>query len=123
MAEDISFAPGRTHVVVTSRGPPSLDEMKQTLSALAQIRFLTGIDKVVVDSRARSGQPSTADLYRGAELLAESLGPGMRIAVLVARVEGDHDFFAKVCVHRGAIVAFFQDEQAALGWLLEDSEP
>ncbi|HEY7673814.1 MAG TPA: hypothetical protein VH867_01105 [Burkholderiales bacterium] len=120
MAEDIRLSPDGTHIIVSSLGSPSLGEMTQTLSKLAQIRFERGIDKVLVDSRARSGQPSAVDIYRGGELLARTLGPGIRIVVLVGQIEGGHSLFENVAVNRGATVAFFQHEQTALNWLLKN---
>lgn len=120
MAEDIRLSPDGTHILVTSVGPPSLGEMAQTLAKLAQLRLEHRIDKVLIDSRARSGQPSASDIYRGGELLAQTLGPGMRIAVLVGQIEGSHSLFEDVAVNRGAAVAFFQHEQLALSWLLEN---
>ena len=120
MAEHIRISPDGTHILVTSVGPPSLDELAQTLSKLAELRLEHGIDKVLVDSRARSGQSSVADIYRGGELLARTLRPGTRIAVLVGQIEGDHGLFEDVASNRGAVVAFFQHEQLALSWLLKN---
>ena len=119
MAEEIRVSVDRTHILVSSTGPPSLDEMAQTLSRLAQLQLERGIDKVLVDSRARSGQPPVADIYAGGEILARTLAPGTRIAVLVGQIEGDHRLFENVAVNRGAAVAFFQHEQPALDWLLK----
>jgi hypothetical protein len=119
MAEDIRLSPDGTHILVSSVGPPSLDELAQTLSKLAQLRLNHRVDKVLVDSRARSGQPSVAAIYSGGKLLAETLGPGMRIAVLVGQIERDQSLFENVAVNRGAAIAFFQHEQQALSWLLK----
>jgi hypothetical protein len=80
----------------------SLEEMERTLSRLAKLRVDCRIDKVLVDSRTRTGQPPAADLYRGGTLLAERLGPWTRVAVLVERIEPDHTLF-----------------QTALRWLLK----
>src|SRR6185503_16622708 len=120
MAEDIRISPDGTHILVASVGSPSLGEMERTLSKLSELRLEHGIDKVLVDSRARTGQPPVADIYRGGELIAETLGPGIRVAVLVGRIESDHRLFEDAAVNRGAVVAFFQDEQPALKWLLNN---
>jgi len=61
-----------------------------------------------------------SDIFRGGELLATTLGPGTRIAVLVGRIERDHTLFENVAVNRGAGVSFFQDEPPALRWLLKE---
>ena len=118
MSEEIRISPDGTHVLITSMGPPSLREMTQTLSKLAELRRDHRIDKVLVDSRARTGQPPVSDIYRGGELLAKSMGRGTRIAVLVGQIEGDHTLFENVALNRGAVVAFFQREDLALRWLL-----
>jgi hypothetical protein len=120
MAEEIRISPDGTHIRVTSVGPPSLSEMTQTLSKLVELRLVHRIDKVLVDSRARSGQPPALDIFRGGELLAKKLGAGTRIAVLVGQIEGDHTLFENVTVNRGAVVAFFQQEALALRWLLKN---
>lgn len=121
MPEDIRLSPDATHFVVTSAGPPSLDELTQTLARLAELRRQHQIDKILVDSRARNGQPSVSSIYRGGELLAERFGLGTRVAVLVRRIEGDHRLFENVAVNRGATVAFFDDKESALGWLLQSN--
>lgn len=97
-----------------------MSEMTQTLSKLVELRLVHRIDKVLVDSRARSGQPPALDIFRGGELLAKKLGAGTRIAVLVGQIEGDHTLFENVTVNRGAVVAFFQQEALALRWLLKN---
>ena len=119
MPEDIRISPDRSHFVVTSAGSPSLDELTQTLATLAELRRKHHVDRILVDSRARSGQPSILSIYRGGELLAEHLGSGARLAVLVQRIEDDHALFENVTVNRGATVAFFDDEDSALRWLLQ----
>jgi hypothetical protein len=93
--------------------------MMQTLSTIAEFRRDRGIDKILVDSRARSGQPSVPDIYRGGVSLAEKLGSGIRIALLVREHTAGHTLFENVAVNRGAVVAYFQQEDLALRWLLE----
>ena len=121
MTEEVRISPDATHIVVTSTGAPSLAEMQQTLATIAQLRAEHGVDKVLVDSRARSGQPSVSEIYRGGELLADALGTSARIAVLVGRLERDHTFFENVAVNRGAVIAYFQSEELALRWLSENA--
>lgn len=118
MAEEVRISPDGTHILVTSLGPPSLAEMKQTLSKLEQLGGEHGINNVLVDSCARSGQPSVSEIYRGGKLLAETLKSPVRIAVIVGRIEPDHALFENVAVNRGAVVTYFQSEQEALHWLL-----
>ena len=96
-----------------------MDEMMQTLATIEEFRRDRGIDKILVDSRARSGQPPIPDIYRGGVALAEKLGPRARIAVLVREHAAGHTLFENVAVNRGAAVAYFQQEDLALRWLLE----
>jgi hypothetical protein len=119
VTEQIRVSLDGTCILVTSQGSPSLAEMEQTLSRLAELREAHGINHVLVDSRARSGQPGVADIYRGGKLLAETLGPQVRIAVLVSRLEPDHTLFENVAVNRGATVAYFEVEEKARSWLFE----
>ena len=117
MAEEVRMSPDGNLILVVSDGKPSLGEMRQTLAAIADLRRTHGIERVLVDSRARSDQPPVSDLFQGGEMLARELGPNVRIAVLVASLQGDHVFFENVAVNRGARVAFFEDEHVALRWI------
>jgi len=117
MAEDVRVSADGTRVLVVSSGAPSLEEMGRTLSKIAELRRDYKIGSVLVDSRARRGQPSVAEIFAGGKLLAETLGPGIRIAVLVSDVTADHTLFEDVAVNRGGTVAFFSDEQLAAQWL------
>jgi len=93
--------------------------MMQTLSTIVEFRRDRRIDRILVDSRARSGQPSVRDIYRGGVSLAEKLGSGTRIAVLVSEHTAGHTLFENVAVNRGTVVAYFQQEDPAHRWLLE----
>jgi hypothetical protein len=121
VTEEVSISPNGACILVQSAGNPSLGEMKRTLAAVADLRRRHGIDRILVDSRDRSGQPPIADLYQGGEVLARELGAQARIAVLVRKLAVEHAFFENVVVNRGALVAFFEDEAAATRWLAGDS--
>ena len=117
MAEEVQISPCGMYILVRSSGHPSLDELKQTLSGIVKLNRDHKLNKVLVDSRSRSGQPSVFDIFKGAEFLAETLGSEVRVAVLVDKIEYDHKFFENVAVNRFASVAFFQNEDLALQWL------
>lgn len=117
MTEQVELAPDRSCIRVVSSGMPSLSEMRRTIEAIAALRRAHGLSRVLVDSRSRSGQPAVADLFQGGELLARELGPGTRIAILVAGREPGHEFFENVAINRGASLAFFVDEREAVNWL------
>ncbi len=119
MTEEVRISPDGTCIRVVSAGEPSLAEMTRTLAAIADLRRTHGIDRVLVDSRARTTQPPLADLFQGGELLVRELGPKARVAVLVAQLQSGHVFFENVVVNRGASVAFFEDEHAALSWMAD----
>jgi hypothetical protein len=118
MTEEVRLSPDGSYIRITSAGPPSLAEMEETLSQIVKLQRHHGIAKVLVDSRVRSGQPSVLDIFRGGQMLAKSLEPGTRVAVLVALRERDHSFFEDVASNRGALVAYFQLEELAIQWLL-----
>ena len=120
MTEEVRVSPDGTHILVRSAGPPSLGEMKRTLARIVELRRDHEIDKVLVDSRARTGQPSVPDIYDGGELLAKALGSGTRVAVLINELMADHTLFENVAVNRGSIVAYFQQEDFALRWLSQN---
>lgn len=120
MTETLSISPDETYIRVHSSGSPSLDEMQQTLAEILELSHEYGINAVLVDSRGRSGQPPLTDIYSGGETLAETLGSQIRVAVLVKKLLDDHTFFENVAVNRGADLAYFEDEDAALSWLLQD---
>jgi hypothetical protein len=120
MTEEVRISPDARCIMVRSTGAPSLGEMKRTLGAIAELRRSHGIDRILVDSRGRDAQPPIADLYQGGEMLARDLGSRARIAVLVLGHAPEHAFFENVAVNRGAHVAFFEDEAAAVRWLSDD---
>jgi hypothetical protein len=117
MTEEVRISADGTSILVFSAGLPCLDEMKRTLATIVELRRTHGIDNIFVDSRGRVGQPETIDLYQGGEMLSQQLGADARVAVLVRKLVPEHGFFENVAVNRGASVAFFEDEQAALEWL------
>ncbi len=119
MAEEVCVSSDGTYILVRSTGSPSLQEMKQTLSRIAEIYRDHKLDLVLVDSRARHEQPSVADIFKGGEMLAKTLGYITRIAVLVGEITADHALFENVAVNRGSVVAYFQDEAKALRWLTQ----
>ena len=87
MTEEVRVSPDGTHILVRSAGPPSLGEMKRTLARIVELRRDQEIDKVLIDSRARSGQPSMADIYNGGELLAKTLGYRTRVLCSSANLQ------------------------------------
>ena len=117
MPEEVRVSPDGSRILVTSSGQPSLEEMKRTLAKLEELRRQHGIDRILVDSRARSSQPSMSEIFRGAELLAEKLGRRVRVAVLAGKPDADHEFFATTATNRGTAVRFFTSEDPALAWL------
>lgn len=119
MTEVVRLSDDGTMILVHSEGAPSLDEMKRTLARIVELRREHHIDRILVDSRARTGQPSILDIYEGGELLASMLGGEPRVAVLVGEIAGGHVFFENVTFIRGSVVAYFEDYDKALGWLAQ----
>lgn len=122
MTEEVRLSSDGTWISVRSEGAPSLAEMKQTLARIAELRRIHQVDKVLVDSRARSAQPSVIDIHDGGELLASMLGSSVRVAIVVAELASGHKFFQDVAYLQGSIVAYFQDYDAALRWLQRDTD-
>ncbi|HET7778893.1 MAG TPA: hypothetical protein VFL07_10085, partial [Rudaea sp.] len=63
MTEVVRLSDDGTMILVHSEGAPSLGEMKQTLARIAELRQEHRVDRILVDSRARTNQPSILDLY------------------------------------------------------------
>jgi hypothetical protein len=120
MAEEIRISPDNTHIFVYAKGKPTLREFKKTISRLVEIQSSSGIDKLLVDARDRRHHPSASHIYEGAKVLAESLKGVFRVAVLVNAIDNNHRFFEDVALNRGAILSFFQREEAACAWLFEN---
>src|SRR6185503_2049220 len=93
MGEEVTIDREHSCILVRSWGVPSLAEMDATLSRIAQLRAESGIDSVLVDSRARTAQPSLAEMMAGGRMVGERLGPSARIAVLVERLEDGQVYF------------------------------
>ena len=119
MTEIVRLSDDGTMILVHSEGAPSLSEMKRTLARIAELRQEHGIDRILVDSRARTGQPSSLEIYAGGELLANMLGDQPRVAVLVGEIAGGHVFFEEVAFIRGSAVAYFQEYDKAVRWLVQ----
>ncbi|HSE12547.1 MAG TPA: hypothetical protein VLB69_07925 [Rudaea sp.] len=122
MTETVCLSDDGTRIFVHSEGTPSLGEMKRTLEKIAGLRREHRVDRVLVDSRARTGQPSILEIYEGGELLAGMLGADVRIAILVGEIAAGHTFFENVAFNRGCAVAYFQDHDEALDWLARSAE-
>ena len=118
MAEEVYLSLDKTYILVRSTGSPSLDEMKKTLSRIIELNNKHKVNKVLVDGRDRNEQPPMLDIYSGGELLSNMMGGGIRISILVAEITDNHHFFETVALNRGADVAYFQEEDSALKWLL-----
>jgi hypothetical protein len=117
MSEHVSLSADGSHVAVRSSGPPSLAELDATLAHIAELRERHGIDRVLVDSRERTGQPRVPELIAGGRMLAERLGPAARVAVLVRALEDGHAYFRISAAGLGAAVAYFVDRALAESWL------
>ena len=117
MSEHVSIALDGSHIAVHSSGPPSLGELEATLARIAELRERHGIDRILVDSRERAGQPSIPDLIAGGRMLAARLGASARVAVLVRALEDGHTFFRITAAGLGADVAYFVDRARAEAWL------
>ena len=122
MSEEVFVAPDGSHIAVRSSGPPSLAELEATLAQVAELRGRHGIDRVLVDSRERMGQPRVQDLIAGGRMLAERLGPTARVAVLVRMLEDGHAYFRIAAAGLGASVAYFVDFTRAESWLRGSDE-
>ena len=93
MSEIVSLSPDGACILVHSSGPPSLEEMQRTLATIAALRREHGIDRVLVDSRGRTGQPPVSDIIEGGKRLVELLGAQVRVAILVRQLEDGHLYF------------------------------
>lgn len=122
MAEAVRLSDDGTRILVHSEGAPSLGEMRRTLARIVELRREHAIDRILVDSRARTGQPSILEIYEGGELLAGMLGADVRVAILVGEIAAGHTFFENVAFNRGGAVAYFQDHDEALDWLARSAE-
>ena len=122
MSEEVSLAPDGSHIAVRSSGPPSLAELEATLAQVAELRGRHRIDRVLVDSRERTGQPRVEELIAGGRMLAERLGPAARVAVLVRALEDGHAYFRITAAGLGATLAYFVDPERAESWLRGSDE-
>jgi len=120
MSEVVRLSDDGNCIHVRSDGEPSLDELRQSLSAIQDLRLAHGIDRVLVDSRARSAVPPMPELLEGGRALAQMLGSRVRVAVLVQVPSDDHMYFRLSALHRGGQVNYFLDEASALQWLMQD---
>lgn len=117
MVEDVGISPDGKYILVRSSGSPSLDELEESLSRIAELRRKHNINNILVDSRSRSGQPLVTEIFEGGKLLVDKLGTKARVAILVSNITSEHKLFENVTVNRGSSVAFFMNEDSACSWL------
>jgi len=108
---------GPGFVRITVSGPSTGARLRRLLERVVAESESTGMACVLVDGREVPPPIPTTDKYDIGVATARSLDAKTKLAVLGRPVNVDH-FFETVARNRGANVAVFTDERAALEWLV-----
>jgi hypothetical protein len=117
-----------THLLLTSEGSYSFEEMQRVYVEAFALAERAGRDALVVDLRTLTGPvPTMSDRYEHGVLVADLQArhkPRIRLAVLGHEPYVHPQRFGEiVAANRGAIARVFTDEAEALKWLLPKSKP
>lgn len=119
MTEVVSLSPDGQVIEVLSTGTPSVTELRRTLERIRELHEQHGVALVLVDSRQREFDVSTADSFEGGSHLAK-VAHKLKFAVVTTTMPENARFFENVTANRGARLRHFLDVDLALSWLRED---
>lgn len=106
---------GYLHISVT--GSWDLPGGRRLIDFVARAAREHGVTRVLVDGRSTDSVPSDVDRYDMGRLVASELS-GIRLALLYPAPK-TNKLAENVAVNRGAMFRVLDDEEAAVGWLLE----
>jgi len=116
MPEHLRIDEARGIVVVESSGRIGVQQILETMGAVAALCAERGIHKTLVDARKQDRLPSITDLYE----IASNIPRGIRVALLGAGGVPNEDglrFLETVAKNTGLEVRVFLEEDEALRWL------
>lgn len=120
MAIKTQFTVESDHLVATSRGEFTLEDLRLLIDAIAQAARESGRQAVLADLTAVSGAPTTIDRFQIGEWAAHRLA-GLRVAAFGNSPFIEPGAFAAVVANnRGATLGVFLDESEAHRWLEAD---
>ena len=113
------------HVRFILSGLVSAAEVNAAAAELLALVAASGVSRVLADARELEGGHGTFELYEMAERFAtDATARSVREAVLLpqsAAMSSELRFWETACVNRGLHVRVFDDEAAALAWLIVTS--
>lgn len=119
MPESVSVDHDRGIIRVLSTGTVSAEDIRTSFRAVQDIRDRTGIRRVLVDVTRQDSLPELLSMYD----IARELPTGFRFAVITGPTTKDkQEFTHRAAVLEGKPMWTFEDSEAALAWLLSDSD-
>ncbi len=118
---DISVAKGNTHIIVNVNAPMTVELGRRCGAEATVLGKETGIDRYLFDLR---GSPNVDGSTRNYEFATRNMAEfgwarKARSALLTDPGDQSHDFITRLMENAGYNVKMFDDEQAAIDWLLE----
>ncbi len=121
MEFDISVAEDNKYIIVKINAPMTVELGSRCGAEATVLGNKTGIDLYLFDLRGSSNVDGATRNYEFATRNMAEFGwsRNLRSALLTDPGDQSHDFIAKLMKNAGYNVKMFDDEQAAIGWLLE----
>jgi len=117
MPQIVNFNKELNIIEVHSSGDISAEDVKKTISQIADIRREHGLNKVLVDCREQSSALGTMDTF---QVVVKDDHRGIRTAVLVIAgqaAEEGNKFAETVAANRGFALKVFYTKEEAMEWL------
>ena len=112
-----SLSEDGTHIIAQVVGEQTLAMARQGFADIAELMAITGVTKVLFDTRQQRLSMSTADAYEVAQMATQ---PAFRDAIFAVVAPGNlalPHFIETVATNRGVRGRYFNDEAQALAWL------
>ena len=118
MSFELTFTPRGEYLEIGVAGTWSLENVYALIDATRDECDRLAVNRVLVDTRAMTGQPTEMGRFKGGVRTAEVLGGKIRVALL-SRAELITRFGENAAVNRGANLRVWTDREEAIAWLLQ----
>ncbi len=108
-------------IQIESSGEVNVEDLNKSLEDVVKIRRERGFTRVFIDATKVTSVPSTLPIFKFASEVAATIQDVKFAIAKSPNLERDIKFIETVAVNRGAQVSVFDSEDAALAWLIEES--
>ena len=122
MPERVSILEDQEIIKIESYGEVSISDLKQSMEEVIKIHQEKGLTRVFIDASKETALPSTYPVFKFGSELAQVLQKLKFAVVTSPKLKDILRFLENVTRNRGAQVRMFESEDAALEWLMGESE-